>query len=292
MKKKVNKALTYLIILLLLPVLFTILYQKMQLEELVEQLPTQEENSPYSREVAMIVANEIEIDAPAETIKAQIVLARTNLFAAMEQEMEYPEAANIEELEQRWGEDYEANYKKLMSLVSETGNQTLTYEDQYIYGAYHAISAGKTRDIFELYENAQMPYLTSVDCHEDAGEKDYIGVYFFSEEEFLQKCREKYPEAMIEKAEDVKIMKTDSNQYVLEVQIGNVTDTGEGFRDKMSLKSSCYIMESIDGDVRIVTHGLGHGLGMSQATAKKMAADGKTYIDILNYFFKDAKITE
>ena len=37
--------------------------------------------------------------------------------------------------------------------------------------------------------------------------------------------------------------------------------------------------------MRITTRGVGHGLGMSQYTAGKMAEEGSTFEEILIYFF-------
>ena len=53
--------------------------------------------------------------------------------------------------------------------------------------------------------------------------------------------------------------------------------------------------ESFDmttGSVVFYGHGFGHGLGMSQWVAKKMAESGKTYEDILKFYFKDIEITK
>ena len=53
--------------------------------------------------------------------------------------------------------------------------------------------------------------------------------------------------------------------------------------------------ESFDmttGSVVFYGHGFGHGLGMSQWGAKKMAESGKTYEDILKFYFKDIEITK
>ena len=40
----------------------------------------------------------------------------------------------------------------------------------------------------------------------------------------------------------------------------------------------------------IVTKGLGHGLGLSQYGANELAKEGKTYQEILQYYYKDVSI--
>ena len=52
-----------------------------------------------------------------------------------------------------------------------------------------------------------------------------------------------------------------------------------------------YIRE-IDGRVRIVTKGLGHGYGLSIYGANEMAKEGKTYQEILSYYYSGLEITK
>ena len=41
----------------------------------------------------------------------------------------------------------------------------------------------------------------------------------------------------------------------------------------------------MDGEIRVVTKGLGHGLGVSLFGANELAANGYQYKDILKYFY-------
>ena len=79
----------------------------------------------------------------------------------------------------------------------------------------------------------------------------------------------------------------DSAGYVLTVRLGDETLTGEAFRFRYELNSSCFTAEETDQGVRIVTRGLGHGFGMSLYTAGRMALEGRTYREILSYFYKN-----
>ena len=74
------------------------------------------------------------------------------------------------------------------------------------------------------------------------------------------------------------------------MKIGTVSCDGEKFREAMGLPSSCFAMAEIDGKVRIFTKGLGHGFGLSQNTAELMAKEGKSYEEILAYFFPGAEL--
>ena len=93
--------------------------------------------------------------------------------------------------------------------------------------------------------------------------------------------------------EDFEIKAYDSAGYVSELRIGNTVCTGDQFRDALSLPSSAFSF-SEDGDdrVKITTTGKGHGMGMSIWTADQMAKEGKTYEEILAFFFEGTELRD
>lgn len=318
--KKINTILSLLCLAIFLPVLLTILYQKMQLEELlgnntltaIEQISTEQPEGENATELIQpgtetisqvekenaekrlpgIVAKEISISAPDACIKAQSIIARTNLFAAMEDGTSEPAGMSIEELRELWGDNFQTIYERLEQLCTETEGKTLQYQNRYIYAAYHAISAGTTRNMSELYAEADMPYLSGVACHEDTTASEYLTVNYWEMDPFLEKCRQSFPDAGIESMESIQTKTKDSAGYVLEMQLGQTTCTGEEFRNLLGLPSAHFSITEIDGSVRIVTMGLGHGLGLSQYTAEKMAEAGEEYEKILEYFYPGVSIAE
>ena len=58
------------------------------------------------------------------------------------------------------------------------------------------------------------------------------------------------------------------------------------------LASGSFVLQKYDGKLRVTTRGVGHGLGLSQYSANKMAKDGKTYDEILEYFFEGTELKE
>jgi stage II sporulation protein D len=50
------------------------------------------------------------------------------------------------------------------------------------------------------------------------------------------------------------------------------------------------VTELEPGKIRIVTKGHGHGFGLSQYTAQKMAEKGEDYRNILQYFFPGTEL--
>ena len=91
---------------------------------------------------------------------------------------------------------------------------------------------------------------------------------------------------------DLEILSYDSAGYVLDFKIGETVCTGDQFRDALSLPSSAFSLKDSEGKLKITTTGKGHGLGMSQWTANELAKEGKTYEEILQYFFEGTNLTD
>ena len=96
--------LTILLLLLLIPLFLTIFCQKMQLEELLGNVNRTAETEEDADMLFCIVAKEISADAPEECIKAQCVIARTNLKAAEEMGTELPGSMTMGEFQELGGD--------------------------------------------------------------------------------------------------------------------------------------------------------------------------------------------
>lgn len=288
---KISNLLTILLIVLLLPLLITILYQKMQINQLFLSVHQSNETTQNTTEKLVgIVAKEMNADASFECMKAQCVIARTNLLAAEETDTKPPDEMSLDEMKELWGNYFSELYEKLEQAVNETEGETLQYKNTYIYAAYHAVSAGKTRNMKELYPESDMPYLCSVECYDDCSSDNYLAVLYWSKKNFIELCQRKFPEAVIEEPTDIEILQKDSTGYVTLVRIGEKQYTGEEFRSALNLNSANFSIKVEDENVRIVTKGLGHGFGFSQNYAEKMVEEGSDYKDLLNYFFPGAKL--
>ncbi|WP_415935259.1 SpoIID/LytB domain-containing protein [Roseburia inulinivorans] len=269
--KRINTMLTILLLLLLIPLFLTIFCQKMQMEELLGNVNRTAETEEDADMLFCIVAKEISADAPEECIKAQCVIARTNLKAAEEMGTELPGSMTMGELQELWGDYFSEAEGKIKEAIQETDGETLQYRNHYIYAAYHAVSAGNTRNMEELYPDSDMPYLSGVACYEDAQAPDYLSVLYLDRE--------------------ITIEEKDSAGYVTKAQMNGKSYTGEELRGELGLKSANFNVTELEpGKIRIVTKGHGHGFGLSQYTAQKMAEKGEDYRNILQYFFPGAEV--
>ena len=138
---------------------------------------------------------------------------------------------------------------------------------------FHQLSNGRTRSGQEVLESDAYAYLQVKDCPKDVGSDLHMQTKIIS-------------------VSGVQILSHDSAGYVTEVQIGEEKCSGDEFRDTYELASGCFELQEFDGKTRAVTKGVGHGLGMSQYTANEMAKEGKTYKEILQFFYEGTEMKE
>ena len=172
---KLNFLLSIFLIFVVLPVFITTFLGRLEAEDLLfaqpENVALEEVLSPE------ILAKQINIHMPGEVIKAQSVIARTQLLSVEKKGEQPPAGFTTLELQELWGEQFEAYYEMLRDIISQTAGETLQYQGEYIYAAYHQSSAGNTRSMNEFYEKSTMPYLAGAACHEDTTSEGYLNVF-------------------------------------------------------------------------------------------------------------------
>lgn len=306
MQKKIKTFFSGMILLLLLPFAVTLLFQGEEMfpditaKESVNGETATEETKWDSEEiegrVIAILAKEISINSEREAIKAQAVIARTNLIGARLAEEDEPEGLNTNQMMKQFGEEsFQRCYEKLAECVNETKGLVITSGNKIIEAPYFAVSAGHTRSAADAFAGEEVSYLKGVESKEDIQSDEFLRVEFRELSEFIQTCNDSYPEAGLTTEDigsQIEILSRDEGEYVREIRLGGTTVNGEEFRKALELHSACFTIKEVEGKVRIVTKGFGHGVGLSQYGARVLAGEGKTYEEILKKYFTDIKITE
>ncbi len=76
------------------------------------------------------------------------------------------------------------------------------------------------------------------------------------------------------------------------VKVGNATVKGTEMRTIFGLSSHCFTLNIIKGKkLHFITKGYGHGVGMSQFGARQMAFQGKSYKEILKWYYRGATLS-
>lgn len=288
MKEICKIALSVLLILMILPYLLTLFLSGRKA-------------CPITREADMedylpiIVAMQTPWDYSKEAIQAQSIVARTNLYLETEENQDNgmkKQAAQFLE-KQKPKQEFLDELQKFQEAVKETEGEVLIYQGKVREVPFHRISAAVTRDGKEVL-GEEYTYLPSVQTSQDMDSEEFLNGFYFTKEELEKKLKEKYSGfswADGEMDTQLEVQKIDSTGYVLEFRIGNEVFMGEEIRKHLGLTSSCFQAQVLGEEIRFLCKGVGHGIGLSQYTSEKMAKEGKSYEEILSYFFPDMQLS-
>lgn len=235
--------------------------------------------------VARIVQNEIRDTYPDEAIKAQAVAAYTFVRYHNTTGAGSAPAVGLANASE-----------KVTRLVREVAGEEITYGGKPILASYCAMSAGQTASSRSVW-GRDLPYLTPVDSSEDEEESGFLRTTEFSSSQVKSKLQSALgvnldgiaPESWFE-----ILSWWDDGPYVNEVRIGGtVTTTGRKLRENVfGLRSAAFEVAYDAGADRFTftTRGYGHGVGMSQVGAKRLASAGWNHIEILEHYYSGAEV--
>ena len=190
----------------------------------------------------------------------------------------------VEEMKEKWGDAFETYYASICDAVDEVINEHITYDGKVIMAAYHAISPGKTESAENVW-NKKIPYLVSVDSSFDEDSTRFDSTVSIELEEFKNKVGiEKGSQSTIEILD-----KTDAGT-VLKVNAFGKEMTGEEIRQLFNLRSAAFDVSVEEDTVTFNVRGYGHGVGMSQNGANQLAQNGKSYREIIEYYYPGTSV--
>ena len=121
----------------------------------------------------------------------------------------------------------------------------------------------------------------------------YLSGHYFSEGALREQLEKAYPGLVFteEPVENqINMYKRDKVGHILSLTVGNKTISGEEFRQLLELPSSNFTMQAADRKIRFLCKGQGHGLGLSQYGGNVLAKEGKSYQEILRYYFPECEV--
>lgn len=257
-----------------------------------KQALVMEKRPDLEKFLAPAAAAEIPQNYPAEAVKAQTVLVRSRCCSALEQGKKREEIiARLAEAAQGLNKQEEKNRITLCEqAVEETEGVVLNYGGKVVTGPFFAVGNGITRSGNDVFGNENFPWLEQVESPWDIDSEEYLSGVFFTPQELRKKLGEYgsfIGDQMTAEEVEKKIEITASDQagYVMELSLGGTSLGGEAFRILLELPSSCFSVQAVDGKLRFLCKGLGHGVGLSQTGAAAMAEEGKSWMEILQYYF-------
>lgn len=236
---------------------------------------------PLEEYIKDVVAAEVGPDWDMEALKAQAVISRT--YALYQKNLNgdsiYHIASSV--LHQVYkGNNHDA---RTAYAVEETHGEILTYDGKPIEAFFHSTCGGKTENPEEVFGKSY-PYLKSVESGCE------ISPYWTWEK--------RIPLAEIEKAlniseiQEISIKSYTSTNRVKQLTVKtksgitaiNATDCRKAL-GWSRLPSTNFTLTGNGDSILFEGKGYGHGVGLCQWSALKMAREGKNYKEILSFFY-------
>ena len=250
-----------------------------------------------------VVLCEMPPDFEPEALRAQAVAART--FACRQMRGGKHEGGAVcadsaccqawrseEELRERFGADFKADWQKAADAVTATHDEVLTYDGALIDATFFSCSGGRTEAAVAVW-GSDVPYLQSVESYGEQAALRYASEAEFSPEDFREKILELAPDADLAGVPEswLGAVSYTNGGGVDEIEIGGAALTGVQMRSAFHLNSTQFTLKFTDGAFHFSVLGYGHRVGMSQYGANYMAQQGYSYRVILPYYYRGAQIT-
>ena len=193
---------------------------------------------------------------------------------------------------EKWGGDFAPWNTRVEQAVSDTDGQVVLYNGRPILAVFHSSSAGRTAAAGDVW-SGDLPYLVSVDSPE--GEEtvpNYYSTVTFTAAEAKEKLVAAHPELKLSGTPDrwFGAAAENGSGRVETVSVGGTDIEGTELRRIFGLRSACFTVAADSESVTFRVTGYGHGVGMSQYGANQLAREGKTWQEILEWYYTGATV--
>lgn len=262
----------------------------------------------FEEYICGVVAGEMPPAYNGEALKAQAVAARSFIlskageyFGKDEQRhsgaMICTDSAHCKEWQSinetkkywdtRYGDEYEERIRK---AVSDTSGEYMVCNGETVKAYFYAMSGGRTENASEVWD-AELPYLKSVNSHEDLKSDGFETMYTVPRERFCELIKKERGEFKLSDSDELKVeVKRTEGGGVFEIKIAGVTFKGEEIRKIFNLKSTNFEIKPTEDKITFIVKGNGHGVGMSQNGANVLAGEGMKYDEILKHYYSGVSI--
>lgn len=246
---------------------------------------------PVDDYLRSVVPEEMPVDWPAEAIKAQSVAARSFALASRGRHAsEGYDLCTTTHCQLYTGTAAEKSVSN--AAIKATRGEVLTYGGKPIEALFHTDSGGMTENSEDVW-GSHVPYLRAA---KDTPAKTMPWTKTISRADLERKLAAKghdigkvrsialSPLAIGRAAKDrtasgrVKTMTVKGTK-------GTATLSGTTWRSLLGLKSTLFDAKLAKDMVTFTGYGSGHGLGISQWGAERMAAKGASYAEILHHYY-------
>lgn len=236
---------------------------------------------PLEYMVSVLLSLEFNLNFHIEALKACAVIIRTNLIRNQTKTIEV-DLSKIDE----------ASLKKANKIVKETKGIIITYNGKPIDAKYHLTCGGSTENSENILGN-HVFYLRRVLCDYCKDSPYWKNEKKFSIEEIQQLLKDRIPKLPMDDIEIVGFMediKRDDYGRVIYIKVGNKIFSGKELMELLDLDSTRFVI--IPTEVKFISRGKGHGMGLCLYGANKMAEEGFSFEEILKYYYTGIEISK
>lgn len=248
--------------------------------------------------VAGVVAGEMKNDWPVEALAAQAIIARTFTVEAIETKGGVPDrgtqaSTDIKEFQAYNAKAVNDNVKKAVEM---TRGMIMTYQGKPIKGWFHASAGGITATAKEglNFKEAEPPYIQSVQSPDDLAPEDVRNWTINFPKENVIAAMAKQGKKVTD-ISSIEIAQKGPSGRATVLMVNRETEVSAPelrvALDSTKLKSMLLDQITVsEENVTFAGKGYGHGVGMSQWGAHRMAKDGKKPEEIVTHYFKGVKV--
>ena len=246
---------------------------------------------PVDDYLRSVVPEEMPTDWPAEALKAQSVAARSfSLASRGRHASEGYDLCTTTHCQLYTGTAAEKSAST--AAVRATRGEVLTYGGKPIEALFHTDSGGMTENSEDVW-GSHVPYLRAV---RDAQIKTLPWTKTITRADLERKLAGKghnigkvrsiaLSPLTIGRAAKDRTASGRVKTMTVKGAKGTATLSGTTWRSLLGLKSTLFDAKLTKDAVTFTGYGSGHGLGISQWGAKRLAETGKSYADILHHYY-------
>lgn len=256
---------------------------------------------PVEEYLKGVLSSEVAESWPAEALKAQAVVSRTFAYRKILNNKDTLYDVDDTTMYQKF--DYNESNSRINSAVLDTEGIIILYQNEPIEAFFHSNSGGVTENCRDIFQK-DLPYLRSIPDPYSSKNEDTLWTFSITEKEIKNALngiiKHEYESLTLR---DIRIYKKTGSRRAGEFLLifernqkqiikGNTFRLAVGPKFLKSLLIH-NIQRARGKGGYIFTfsgRGYGHGVGLSQFGAKKMAEQGFSYRDIVAYYYRGTRI--
>jgi len=245
------------------------------------------------------VAGEMKNDWPMEALKAQAILARTFVLKFCQDKQSKYEGADIStDVAEAQAYAPKSVNARVRQAVDETRGMALSWQGEYPNAWFHAHSGGMTElpSVALEYKGGDPAYLKPAASEESDRAPENVKAWTaaFTRDQVAKACAD--AGTRVGTVEAVELGDKGESGRAKAILVNGKAVSAPSFRIQIGankLKSTLIESVAVDGDaVTFKGRGFGHGVGLSQWGAYRMAEEGRTAQQILQRYFPGVGIVE